>query len=217
MNGTTLTYRAGGVYATVDLTTGTVSWVSGLAVDADGSANCYHATPGKGLDALANAGKPGRWWGLACDARGNPYVQTATDPAEGFFVATTSLCDHTKQPSDPTRYVDSSTVPYVSVPRGLVTHVGVRPGDLAWVEHGGVGVGAVVADVGGDSAIGEGSIALAQMLGIDPFRGKPAHHLLGVDSGVSFRVFMNTATSPAWPRDDIQVAAAAAMRRLSPA
>lgn len=175
----------------------TVAWTSGLAVDADGSPFAY-APANSGLpalDALGNAGKPGQWWGLACDAHGVPYVQGADDPAPGYYVSTTALVDGTKPDDDPRRYVDSQTVPYVSVPPELL-HAGVRKGDLCEVVHGMQRCMAIVADVGPRGKIGEGSIALATALGLpsSPRNG-------GVSCGVSFKVLLGTAASPPWPRD----------------
>ena len=37
---------------------------AGMMIDADGAYRAYHPQPGKGLDYLGNAGKPGNWWAL---------------------------------------------------------------------------------------------------------------------------------------------------------
>ncbi|MGV3531106.1 MAG: hypothetical protein ACO1QR_01960, partial [Chthoniobacteraceae bacterium] len=96
-----------------------LAWISGLAVDADGSPRAYHPESRKGLDALANAGNPGNWWGVACDARGVPFVQGADDPAPGYYVSTTALCDTRFPASSCRRYVDAETIPYIVLPKGM--------------------------------------------------------------------------------------------------
>ena len=51
---------------------------AGLSIDADGAPNAYHRD-GRGLDHLANAGRPGSWWGLVTDARGELLAETPAD------------------------------------------------------------------------------------------------------------------------------------------
>lgn len=201
-----MTITIGGV--DVAIANDVVSWASGLEVDADGSSRAY--TPlGSGLthlDALANAGSPGKWWGLACTDDGEPYVQRNSDKSPGRYVSTTSLENLQYARRDPRRYVDSEVVPFLAIPRELIK-AGVKMGDLAIVTYGVKTCGAICADIGPAGAIGEGSIALCQALGVDPFRGKPKHLLLGIDAGVNFRVFLNSRTNPPWPRDNVRALA----------
>ena len=148
-------------------------YTSGLAVDADGAYRAYH--PGNnGLDSLTHAGYPGNWWALATDddtKTGNPVVQGPSDPAPGYYVSTTALYDRkNRNPRDPRRYVDAATVPYIVLPpRGLRY---ARLGDFATVINlrNGKISGAIVADESQElpDRIGEGSMALAKALGIDP-------------------------------------------------
>lgn len=178
----------------MNLVDGVLVWRSGLAVDADGSPRAYHPDSSKGLDYLANAGKPGRWWGLACDDKGVPYVQGSGDPAPDFFVSTTSLFDPLYLAKDPRRYVNSEAVCYITATSDMIRQ-GVRMGDCAVVLYDGKTVAAVVADKGPHP--GEGSIALCQALGVpsDPRHG-------GVSAPVvSFAVFPGSAPRPCWPRD----------------
>lgn len=187
----------GGVEVTI--VSGIARWTSGLAVDGDGSPRCYAPSGSalRGLDHLANGGKPGNWWGLACDDDGIPYVQHMDDPCPGFYVSTTALIDPNYQKRDPRRYVNSETVPYVAVPPELL-QAGVRKGDLCLVTHGPLKCGAIVADVGPKRHIGEGSIALAKALNInaDPRRG-------GVGHGVQFSIFLGSRATPPWPRSNV--------------
>jgi hypothetical protein len=137
---------------------------AGMTIDADGSPNAY-SPDNTGLDDLANAGAPGHWDGVIQDEKGDPIIQGPEDPFPGFYVSCTSLVDRSKKRSDPTRYVDASKIPYVVLPGGLARDAGARLGDFAVVvnvrEH--KIAYAVFADVG---TLGEGSVALADKLGI---------------------------------------------------
>lgn len=139
---------------------------AGMTIDADGSPNAYNAD-NSGLDDLANAGEPGHWEGIVAGEDGEPLVQGPNDPYPGYYVSCTSLADRTKKRFDPTRYVDASKIPYVVLPGGLARDAGARLGDFAMVfnERTGKYSGAIFADVG---TFGEGSIALADNLGIWP-------------------------------------------------
>jgi len=175
-------------------------WTGPLAIDADGAPTAYHPDGKSGLDFLANAGKPGNWYGIVTDTGtrgGAPVVQGQGDPCPGYFISPTSLFDPTKKRTDPRRYVDSSTVPYLAVPPELRT-LGVGLGDVALVEYHGRSSPAIVADVGPRGKLGEGSIALAKAIGVpeSPRRG-------GTGNGV--QVTLWPGTSKGWPRslDDI--------------
>jgi hypothetical protein len=140
---------------------------SGMTIDADGAPNAYHPE-NVGLDDLANAGTPGRWEGLAKDADGEPYIQGPDDPFPGFYVSETALADRSKAANDPTRYVDASRIPFIVLPGGTVRQLGARPGDFAVVfnPRNGKSAYAIFGDVGPFDRIGEGSMALAENLGI---------------------------------------------------
>jgi hypothetical protein len=169
-------------------------------VDGDGCPRTYapFGSALHGLDFLANAGRDGDWFGLAC-VDGVPVIQNDDDLAPGFYVSTTALCDRTKAETDPRRYVDSSTVPYVSVAGDLV-HEGVHLGDLCLVVHNYIECGAIIADISPKHHYGEGSIALAEALGIpsSPKNG-------GVDDGVEYVIF--PASNMGWPVDNAVIQA----------
>lgn len=175
-----------------------VAFKSGMTVDADGSPRAYHPR-NTGLDALGNAGRPGNWWGIATDSKGKPYVQGPNDPAPGHYVSTTALVDGRFKANDPRRYVNSEEIPFVAVPPQLKDQ-GVKLGDLVAVrsERTGKTVFAVVADIGPRDHLGEGSIKLAQELGInaDARRG-------GASNGVSYVVF--PGSKPSWPLSHAQI------------
>ena len=140
---------------------------SGMTIDADGAPNAYHPD-NVGLDDLKNAGSPGHWQGLAKDGNGEPFVQGPDDPYPGYYVSTTALMDRSKAVSDPARYVDASRIPFVVLPGGTARQLGARPGDFAVVfnPRNSRSSYAIFGDVGPPDRIGEGSMALAENLGI---------------------------------------------------
>jgi hypothetical protein len=187
---------------TPELIRGVLLWQSGLSIDGDGSPRCYHPDSAKGLDRLANAGGAGTWWAVVCNDQDQPIVQGPNDPAPGFFVSATALVDASWPIRDPRRYVDAETVPYVVISQSLLPRYTVRLGDVAMVIYQTREVGAVVADIGPRNHYGEGSIALADALGIpsSPRAG-------GVRQGVTFLVFQNS--SRGWPREVPEIQAQA--------
>ena len=149
-----------------------IFYKSGMAVDADGAYRAYHPKDRLGLDALKHAGHPGNWWALATDNErkdGRPVVQGEQDPAPGYYVSMTALHDPDNPNfGDPHRYVDAANTPYVVLhPKAL--HY-ARLGDFATVvnfDNGKISA-ALVADVSAANLpVGEGSIALAEALGIN--------------------------------------------------
>lgn len=171
-----------------------IYWTGGLQIDADGSPFAYHPKSSRGLDALANAGRPGHWWGLACNGSGFPFVQGKTDPAPGYYVSTTALCDFTKPDSDPRRYVDAQRVPYVVLPSHRPGNACMGDFALAVNLANGLKCAAICGDIGPADQIGEGSIALARALGVpsNPRTG-------GCGRDILIILFPGSRTLPAWP------------------
>jgi Fungal chitosanase of glycosyl hydrolase group 75 len=175
---------------------------TGMSIDADGSPHAYHKDNSIALDYLANAGKTGNWWALATDngkRTGTPLVQTATDPAPGYYISMTALLDKTKKYSDPRRYVDSETIPYIAMPPGFSTEF--KLGDIALVVNrkNNKRCYAIFADVGPKNAIGEGSIALAQQLGIN---GNPKKG--GASGDVVYIFLKNSGTGKVLASEEIE-------------
>jgi len=139
-------------------------FVSDMTIDADGAPNAYNPDD-TGLDELANAGVPGRWNGIITDRDGIPLIQRKSDPFPGYYISCTSLSDRSKKFTDPTGYVDAAKIPYVALPQDLADRGGMRLGDLAIVMNlrNGKSSFAIYADIG---TLGEGSVALADALGI---------------------------------------------------
>ncbi len=155
-------------------------FISGMSIDADGAPNAYHPDD-TGLDELANAGSPTRWNGIITDREGDPLIQEESDPFPGYYISCTSLADETKEFTDPTRYVDATKIPYVALPEDVAYRGGTRLGDFVFVMNlrNGESSFAIYADIG---TLGEGSVALANALGIrsDARRGGQSDGILYV-------------------------------------
>lgn len=174
-----------------------------IAIDADGAPNAYHPD-NIGLDANANAGYPNGSWHsvLVVDPNDNtrPYVQSS-GKFVGYFLSKTSLEDKTRPATDPARYVDSTSVPYMVFPGKFYQMSGTGMlGDIAMVwnlsnqQHS----AAIVADRGpSDAPLGEVSIRLAENLGgsnVNPRNGS------GAPSGTFvYVVFPKSKAAPPWP------------------
>jgi hypothetical protein len=176
---------------------------SGFAVDADGAYRAYHPNNRLGLDSIDHAGYPGNWWALATDTgnpNGRPVIQGSNDPAPGFYVSMTSLYDSSvADEHNPRRFVDAATIPYVVLPPKGFVHA--KLGDFAAVLNlkNGKIAGAIVADESAPRLpMGEGSMALAQMLGIDsnPRTG-------GIESGVAWIIFPHSGNGEPRSSGDI--------------
>jgi hypothetical protein len=165
---------------------------AGLAIDADGAYRAYHPSDRLGLDSLGHAGHPGNWWALVTDneeKNGRPVLQGESDPAPGYYVSTTALFDRdNRNVRDPHRYVDAATIPYVVLhPKALKF---AELGDFAIVvniQNGKVSAAIVADSSAPNGPVGEGSIALANALGINsnPRTG-------GMRGDVAYVIFKNS-------------------------
>lgn len=172
-------------------------FVSGMTIDADGAPNAYHPDD-LGIDELTNAGRPGHWDGVVTDRHGIPMVQREADPYPGYYISCTSLADKTKELHDPARYVDATKIPYVALPAEIAENRGVRLGDFAYVSNlrNGKSSFAIYADIG---TVGEGSVALAEKLGISP----NARHG-GESDGILYMFFPGSGNRQPRTLDEIQ-------------
>lgn len=164
------------------------------SVDADGAPNAYHPddvgrncfrAAQKGLDCVGNAGYPDTdWWQsvLVADPDEATKAFEQQDSAhKGYFVSMTWLQDEDNpDATDPAKYVDARSVPYLVFPGSTfatLKDTGWR-GDVGFAFHAtnGKATAFVVADQGGGehARLGEGSIALFEALGgrhVDPRDG----------------------------------------------
>lgn len=176
---------------------------SGMAIDADGAYRAYHPKNRKGLDSIEHAGYPGNWWALATDTgdpNGRPVIQSRNDPAPGFYVSMTSLFDSSiEDEHNPRRFVDAATIPYVVLPPKGFKHA--KLGDFATIVNlaNGKVAGGIVADESApDLPMGEGSIALAEMLGIDSNARTG-----GIARGVAWIIYPGSGSGEPRPPDEI--------------
>lgn len=149
--------------------TGVIMYKAKMYIDADGSPRAYGPS-NSGLDWTANAGSPGNWWGVVTDNNGDPIIQGSGDPYPGMYVSTTSLVNSAFSSTNPSRYVNSETVPFFVLPTALVSLGGITIGDIAYVYNTTTGQGcyAIYADSGPAGSLGEGSIYLATQIGVNP-------------------------------------------------
>jgi len=159
---------------------GDIMYKAKMYIDADGSPRAYGPN-NSGLDYTANAGYTGNWWGIVTDGNGDPVIQGAGDPNPGMYVSTTSLVNSAYGSTNPLRYVNSETVPFFVLPTALVSLGSIHIGDVGYVYNTATGLGcfAIYADSGPSGSLGEGSIYLANQIGInsDPRTG-------GTSSGI---------------------------------
>jgi len=192
-----------------------VFYTSGMAIDADGAYRAYH--PGnKGLDYLANGGRPGNWWALVTDngkPGGEPVIQGPHDPAPGFYISTTSLEGTNFNRKDPRRYVDSESIPYIVLPGGRLG--GARLGDLALLINleTKARVAAIVADAGPAKKLGEASMAASAAL-LGPGKGNPKNG--GTEKKIiRYIVFPGSGDGKPKPTDVIDASVAGLLHALS--
>lgn len=101
---------------------------------------------------------------------GYPCMQDKGSPYEGYFLSATTLVDDKAQTREdgcrPAHYIDSERIPFIVLPRGGFGHVGIGDVAIVRMESGGKSeiIYAIAADAGPARRIGEGSIALNQML-----------------------------------------------------
>lgn len=164
-----------------------IFFVSKMAITAAGEPKAFHPINDLAYDFLDNAGTNGNWWGLVTEEDGFPMIQGIGEPAPGYYISKTALSDCSKPLDDPTRYVNSSNTPYITLP----THhmMGAELGDFCVVintQNNKIGY-AIIADLGPDDSIGIGSMALAKDLGFDDKQINPKSG--GIDDGILYIIF----------------------------
>jgi hypothetical protein len=159
---------------------------TGMTIDADGAYKCYHANSSMALSNLEMAGYPGNWWALVTDSNGEPIVQGANDPAPGYYIAQTSLENQNLPRTDPHRYVDALTIPYVVLPPQLQNAGNARLGDFAAIynKNNNKITYAIFADQGPETHIGEASVAAAHNVGLELVNKEG-----GANNGIIYIVF----------------------------
>lgn len=114
------------------------------------------------------------FFGMAADEHGVPLIQGENDPRPGYFVSTTALKQPGRDVRTPQAQLDSNTVPFAVIPGrwNKTGQPGPRLGDfgVAWRRSSDKLAYFVVGDIGPNNKLGEGSVALHQALGNDPFQ-----------------------------------------------
>lgn len=113
------------------------------------------------------------FFAMATSSDGVPIIQGDTDPKPGFFVSTTALKQPGQNPRAPQAQLDSNTIPFAVIPGTWQRsgQPGPRLGDfgVAYRPSNGKLSYFVIGDTGPRNKLGEGSVALHQALGNDPF------------------------------------------------
>lgn len=201
------TQEIDGVLVTVTDTE--VQYEAGAAIDCDGAPNAY-ALPSsghRGLDNIFNAledprntalnkyGDPiGPWAGVVTLADGTPYIQES-GPFQGYCLSATALFDPHYPETDYRRFVDATRIAYISIPPQLKA-LGVKLGDGALVadRETGQSVQCIVADIGPRRRLGEVSVMAAQCMGFVDSSPRTG----GAGKGIIVRIFLGSASTPAW-------------------
>jgi hypothetical protein len=193
-----------------------------VALDADGSPRAYHPQD-HGLDYNANAGYPNKGWRsvLVLDPvdPDKPYIQTR-GPTAGYFLSKTSLMDPDPAvpATNPAKYVDAETFPYIVFPGGFYAIHGTGNwGDIVMVRSlvGGQESVAVVADGGPTKApLGEISLKLATALG--GHNPSPRTGAGAPQGPIQYVIFPGSRPNPPWPRTihDIQQQGATLLHQM---
>jgi hypothetical protein len=114
------------------------------------------------------------FFAMATQQNGTPIIQGPNDPKLGYFVSTTALQQPGVDRKTPQAQLDSNRIPFIVIPRHWQQSAtpGLKLGDFAVVLRKSTGQmsSAIVGDLGPKRKLGEGSVALHQALGNDPFR-----------------------------------------------
>ncbi|RYX85094.1 hypothetical protein EON83_07555 [bacterium] len=135
---------------------------------------------------------------LDTDADGSPRAEEI-DPDAGQLMTAFNFPGEEGQ----RLYVDAEKVPYIVLPLDLYKELGVKLGDVAAVIWNGRLVYAVFADTGPVELIGEGSIALSEGLGFDPWEERDGRRQIvnGIEDHVLMLVFPNSANRDITPEN----------------
>lgn len=159
---------------------GRVRFIADLDIDADGANGQNGARPAymvgnKGTEHLANGGmgmRGGKVVGINSWFKDIVILDKHGNPREfpgGIIASKTAYRFPDKSPDDPAAYLDAETVPYIVVPPIIIQSVaGAVKGCRARATNlrNSKVVDAVMGDVGPRTKNGEGSMALARLLGL---------------------------------------------------
>lgn len=135
---------------------------------------------------------------LDTDADGSPRFESI-DPESGQRETSLSYPDM----DGDDQWIDAEKVPYIVLPLNLYKQMGIQLGDVAAVVWKDRVVYALFADEGPNHLIGEGSIALTEALGFDPWEERDGRPQIvnGIDDNVLMFVFPRSANSDISPEN----------------
>ena len=154
------------------------------------------------------------WFGLATlDPRRNiPFVQT-TGPTKGYFISVTALQDTSFAADNPSRYLDSTVIPYFVLPKrsAFFTKYEVSLGDVVAsinLRTGRIALG-VVGDIGPYDKLGEASYAYAVKLKSNAMPSVPSTSKIAksaaIEESIATAVIPRSRVSRPYTRDGISV------------
>ncbi len=135
---------------------------------------------------------------LDTDADGSPRA-LQIDPDYGQLPTSLSFDSEEGQ----RQWVNAEQVPYIVLPLGFYKQMGIELGDVAAVIWKGRVVYAIFADEGPENLIGEGSVALSERLGFDPWEMRDGTRQIvnGIESDVVMIVFPRSAPQGLTPEN----------------
>lgn len=150
---------------------------------------------------MPGTGETGRHWSQITEKRADaPWYRGSRTRLRDINVSTTALYDpNNPNNRDPHRYVDAATIPYIVLHPKALNHA--RLGDFATVvnfQNGKISAAIVADESAPDLPVGEGSIALAEALGID---SSPRHG--GKDGAVAYLIYPGSGNGRPRPLKEI--------------
>ena len=144
---------------------------------------------------------------LAVDTDGSPRARDIDPNPADASLSTSWTYPGTTKPFDAER------IPYIVLPQrdrrngdNFLTDMGLTLGSLAVVIYRNRIAGAIVADAGPSLKIGEGSVHLHEMLGVDPWRSSHQKILdASISDSVMFFVFKQTVGSHLTPANAVEL------------
>lgn len=135
---------------------------------------------------------------LDTDADGSPRA-LQIDPQYGQLQTSLSF----ENANGEETFVNAEQVPYIVLPLGFYKGMGIEIGDVAAVIWKNRVVYAIFADEGPENLIGEGSVALSERLGFDPWEMRDGTRQIvnGIESDVVMIVFPRSAPQGLTPEN----------------
>ncbi len=160
---------------------------SKFSIDADGSPKAYNPQD-TGIDFLSSARQTNGKLSpkVILFQKDKPVLQKDSDPMPGYYVTKTTLYDKSiVDTAIQSRYVNAEEIPFFVIPHNKLESWSIPLGSYGYIFNieNKTGIFAIFADEGPINHIGEGSVKLAQLLGLKSVMRKGKRTL---DVGVSF-------------------------------